>query len=111
MDGQAANYEVLTFIPVSDFEKTDNSRYTLNAAVAGNIGIDFDYINGENGETVVIDGEDIVYEKTKKFNNPASQRQIVYASGDVNATVKIRVKFESKEEADTFRGLFVSTAG
>ena len=111
MDGQAANYEVLTFIPASDFDKTDNTRYTLNAAVAGNIGIDFDYINGENGETVVIDGEDIVYEKTKKFNNPASQRQIVYASGDVNATVKIRVKFESKEEADTFRGLFVSTAG
>ena len=111
MDGQVANYEVLTFIPASDFDKTDNTRYTLNAATAGNIGIDFDYINGENGETVVIDGEDIVYEKTKKFNSPSNQRQIVFVSGDINATTKIRVKFESKEEADAFRGLYVSTAG
>ena len=111
MDGQVVNYDVLTFIPASDFDKTDSTRYTLNAPTAGNIGIDFDYVNGENGVTVVIDGEDIVYEKTKNFNSPSNQRQIVYASGDVNATVKIRVKFESEEEAETFRGLYVSTAG
>ena len=111
MDGQAANYDVLTFIPASEFDRTDNTRYTLNAPAAGNIGIDFDYINGDNGETVVIDGEDIVYEKTKKFNSPSSQRQIIYAAGGVNATTKVRVKFESKEEADTFRGMYVSTAG
>ena len=111
LDGQAGNYEVLTFIPASDFDRTDNTRYTLNTAVAGNIGFDFDFINGDNGETVVIDGEDIVYEKTKKFSSPSTQRQIVYAAGDVNATTKVRVKFESMEEADTFRGMFVSSAG
>ena len=111
MDAQVANYDVLTFIPVSDFEKTDNTRYTLQVPAAGNIGIDFDYINGENGETVVIDGETIVYKKTKMFSSPTSQRQIVFVSAGANVTTKIRVKFESAEEAATFRGLYVSTAG
>lgn len=111
MDAAVANFDMLTFIPASDFEKTDNTRYTLQAPTAGIIGIDFDYINGQNGETVVIDGEDIVYEKTKKFNSPTNQRQIVFVSGDANVTTKIRVKFESAEEAATFRGLYVSTAG
>ncbi len=95
----------------------DNNTFTLNTTVDGTIlGIDYDFVSGENSCKVIIDGEEYAAPEVK-FDYDFSQRHIMvvnnWIDGDVISVQKeIQVVFADDEkgqtQADGFRGLAIS---
>ncbi len=79
----------------------------LNASVSGVFGIDYIYESGDNKADIYVDGE--LYESpTVTFNYDFSQRHIMVVSDDCTVRKEIKVVFNSKEQADGFRGMCFS---
>lgn len=90
-----------------DFERVDDTTFTLNASVSGVFGIDYTYESGDNKADIYVDGE--LYESpTVTFNYDFSQRHIMVVSDDCTVEKEIKVVFNSKEQADGFRGMCFS---
>ena len=87
-----------------DFERVDDTTFTLNASASGVFGIDYTFESGDNKADIYVDGE--LYESsTVTFNYDFSQRHIMVVSDDCTVEKKIKVVFNSKEQADGFRGM------
>lgn len=90
-----------------DFERVDDTTFTLNASASGVFGIDYTFESGDNKADIYVDGE--LYESpTVTFNYDFSQRHIMVVSDDCTVEKKIKVVFNSKEQADGFKGMCFS---
>ena len=91
----------------SGFERTDDTTFTLKATASGVMGIDYTYESGSNKAKVYVDGS-IYTSPTVNFNHDFSQRRILVISDDCTVKNEIKVVFNSKEQADGFKGMCFS---
>ena len=91
----------------SDFERVDDTTFTISTSAFGILGIDYTYESGDNKADIYVDGE--LYESpTVTFNYDFSQRHILVVSDDCTVKNEIKVVFTTKEQADGFKGMCFS---
>ena len=90
-----------------DFERVNDTTFTLNASASGVFGIDYTYESGDNKADIYVDGE-LYKSPTVTFNYDFSQRHILVVSDDCTVEKEIKVVFNSKEQADGFQGMCFS---
>ena len=91
----------------SDFERRDDTTFTINTSVSGILGIDYTYEFGANKADIYVDGE--LYESpTVTFAYDFSQRHILVVSDDCTVKNEIKIVFNTKEQADGFKGICFS---
>lgn len=91
----------------TDFERVDDTTFTLNASASGILGIDYTFESGDNKADVYVDGE-LYKSPTVTFNYDFSQRHIMVVSDDCTVENEIKVVFDTKEQADGFKGVCFS---
>lgn len=91
----------------TDFKRIDDITFTLNASASGILGIDYTYELGDNKADIYVDGE-LFESPTVIFDYDFSQRHILVVSDDCTVENEIKVVFNSKEQADGFRGICFS---
>lgn len=91
----------------TDFKCIDDITFTLNASASGILGIDYTYELGDNKADIYVDGE-LFESPTVIFDYDFSQRHILVVSDDCTVENEIKVVFNSKEQADGFRGICFS---
>ena len=90
-----------------DFERVDDTTFTLNASASGILGIDYTYESGDNKADIYVDGE-LYKAPTVTFDYDFSQRHIMVVSDDCTVEKEIKVVFNSKGQADGFQGMCFS---
>lgn len=90
-----------------DFDRMDDTTFILNTSGSGILGIDYIYESGDNKADIYVDGE-LFKSPTVTFNYDFSQRHILVVSDDCMVKEEIKVVFNSKEQADGFRGMCFS---
>lgn len=91
----------------SDFERLDDTTFRIKAKIAGIMGIDYTYKSGNNKADIYVDG--VLYKSpTVTFNYDFSQRHILVVSEDCSVKNDIKVVFNTKEQADGFKGMCFS---
>lgn len=91
----------------SDFERVDDNTFTINTSASGVFGIDYTYESGDNKADIYVDGE-LYKSPTVTFNYDFSPRHIMVVNDDCTVEKEIKVVFNSKEQADGFRGMCFS---
>ena len=91
----------------NDFKRIDDTTFTLNASVSGILGIDYTYESGDNKADIYVDGE-LFESPTVTFDYDFSQRHILVVSDDCTVKNEIKVVFNTKEQADGFKGMCFS---
>lgn len=91
----------------TDFERVDDTTFTLNTSASGILGIDYTFESGDNKADIYVDGE-LYKSPTVTFNYDFSQRHIMVVIDDCTVEKEIKVVFNSKEQADGFRGMCFS---
>lgn len=76
-------------------------------AATGVLGIDYDFVSGDNKADIYVDGE-LFQSPTRTFDYGFSQRHILIVSDDCTVKNEIKVVFTSKEQADGFKGMCFS---
>ena len=90
-----------------DFERVDDTTFTICTSVSGIMGIDYTYESGDNKADIYVDGA--LYESpTVTFDYDFSQRHILVVSDNCIVKKEIKVVFTSKEQADGFKGMCFS---
>lgn len=90
-----------------DFERVDDTTFTLNASASGILGIDYTYESGDNKADIYVDGE-LYKAPTVTFDYDFSQCHIMVVSDDCTVEKEIKVVFNSKGQADGFQGMCFS---
>ena len=91
----------------SDFERVDDTTFTISVSATGVLGIDYTYESGDNKADIYVDGE-LFESPTVTFDYDFSQRHILVVSDDCTVNDEIKVVFTSKEQADGFQGMCFS---
>lgn len=91
----------------SDFERVDDTTFTISTSASGILGIDYTYEFGDNKADIYVDGE-LFESPTVTFDYDFSQRHILVVNDDCTVKNKIKVVFTSKEQADGFKGMCFS---
>mgnify|MGYP004620859653 CR=1 FL=1 len=91
----------------SDFERVDDTTFTISTSASGILGIDYTYESGDNKADIYVDGE-LFESPTVTFDYDFSQRHILVVSDDCTVEKEIKVVFNSKEQADGFQGMCFS---
>lgn len=91
----------------SDFERVDDTTFTINTSASGIFGIDYTYESGDNKADIYVDGK-LFESPTVTFDYDFSQRHILVVSDDCTVKSEIKVVFTSKEQADGFKGMCFS---
>ena len=91
----------------SDFERVDDTTFTISTSASGILGIDYTYESGDNKADIYVDGE-LFKSPTVTFDYDFSQRHILVVSDDCTVKNEIKVVFTSKEQADGFKGMCFS---
>lgn len=91
----------------SDFNRVDDVTFVLNVVATGVLGIDYDFVSGDNKADIYVDGE-LFQSPTRTFDYDFSQRHILVVSDDCTVKNEIKVVFTSKEQADEFKGMCFS---
>ena len=91
----------------SDFERMDDTTFTISTSASGILGIDYTYESGDNKADIYVDGE-LFESPTVTFDYDFSQRHILVVSDDCTVKNEIKVVFTSKEQADGFKGMCFS---
>lgn len=91
----------------SDFERVDDTTFSLSTSAAGILGIDYTYEFGDNKADIYVDGE-LFESPTVTFDYDFSQRHILIVSDYCTVEKEIKVVFTSKEQADGFNGMCFS---
>ena len=91
----------------SDFERVDDTTFTINVSATGVLGIDYTFESGDNKADIYVDGE-LYKSPTVTFNYDFSQRHILVVSNDCTVKSEIKVVFDTKEQADGFKGMCFS---
>lgn len=91
----------------SDFERVDDTTFTISVSATGVLGIDYTYESGDNKADIYVDGE-LFESPTVTFDYDFSQRHILVVSDDCTVENEIKVVFNTKEQADGFKGMCFS---
>lgn len=91
----------------SDFERVDDTTFTISTSASGILGIDYIYESGDNKADIYVDGE-LFESPTVTFDYDFSQKHILVVSDDCTVKNEIKVVFNTKEQADGFRGMCFS---
>ena len=91
----------------SDFERVDDTTFTISVSAIGVLGIDYTFESGDNKADIYVDGE-LYKSPTVTFNYDFSQRHILVVSDDCTVKSEIKVVFNTKEQADGFKGMCFS---
>lgn len=91
----------------SDFERVDDTTFTISTSASGILGIDYIYESGDNKADIYVDGEPFE-SPTVTFDYDFSQRHILVVSDDCTVKNEIKVVFNTKEQADGFKGMCFS---
>lgn len=91
----------------SDFERVDDTTFTISVSATGVLGIDYTFESGDNKADIYVDGE-LYKSPTVTFNYDFSQRHILVVSDDCTVKSEIKVVFNTKEQADGFKGMCFS---
>ena len=91
----------------SDFERVDDTIFTISTSASGILGIDYTYESGDNKADIYVDGE-LFESPTVTFDYDFSQRHILVVSDNCTVKNEIKVVFTSKEQADGFNGMCFS---
>ena len=91
----------------SDFERVDDTTFTISVSATGVLGIDYTYESGDNKADIYVDGE-LFESPTVTFDYDFSQRHIMVVSDDCTVKSEIKVVFNTKEQADGFKGMCFS---
>ena len=91
----------------SDFERVDDTTFTISTSASGVLGIDYTYESGDNKADIYVDGE-LFESPTVTFDYDFSQRHILVVSDNCTVKNEIKVVFTSKEQADGFKGMCFS---
>lgn len=91
----------------SDFERVDDTTFTISTSASGILGIDYTYESGDNKADIYVDGK-LFESPTVTFDYDFSQRHILVVSEDCTVKNEIKVVFTSKEQADGFKGMCFS---
>lgn len=91
----------------SDFERVDDTTFTISTSATGVLGIDYTFESGDNKADIYVDGE-LYKSPTVTFNYDFSQRHILVVSDDCTVKSEIKVVFNTKEQADGFKGMCFS---
>ncbi len=91
----------------NDFKRVDDTTFILEVKASGILGIDYIYESGTNKADIYID--DKKYKSpTVIFDYDYSQRHIMIVNDDCTVKKKIKVVFDSKNQADGFKGMCFS---
>lgn len=108
--------ETCVYIPSGDFAKLNDTTFEILAdyltdengnAVQGLLGLDYDYLTGDNDVYVTVDGQPFG-RNTVKYDGAEAQQHIVLINDGLSAADHVTIRFATKEEADTFAGMTVS---
>lgn len=91
----------------SDFERVDDTTFTISVSATGVLGIDYTFESGDNKADIYVDGE-LFESPTVTFDYDFSQRHILVVSDDCTVKSEIKVVFNTKEQADGFKGMCFS---
>lgn len=91
----------------TDFERVDDTTFTLNVSATGILGIDYTYESGENKADIYVDGE-LYKSPAVTFSYDFSQRHILIVSDNCKVEEEIIIVFGSREQADGFLGMCFS---
>ncbi len=91
----------------TDFERVDDTTFTISTSAFGILGIDYTYESGDNKADIYVDGE-LFESPTVTFDYDFSQRHILVVSDDCTVENEIKVVFNTKEQADDFKGMCFS---
>lgn len=91
----------------SDFERVDDTTFTISVSATGVLGIDYTFESGDNKADIYVDGE-LYKSPTVTFDYDFSQRHILVVSEDCTVKNEIKVVFNTKGQADGFKGMCFS---
>lgn len=91
----------------SDFERVDDTTFTISVNAAGVLGIDYTFESGDNEADIYVDGK-LYKSPTVTFNYDFSQRHILVVSDDCTVKSEIKVVFDTKDQANGFKGMCFS---
>ncbi len=116
LNASVSALETCVYIPSGDFAKLNDTTYEILAdyitdengnAVKGLLGLDYDYLTGDNDVYVTVDGQPFG-RNTVNYTGAEAQQHIVLINDGLSAADHVTIRFATKEEADTFAGMTVS---
>ena len=115
LDEKIAELESFAYIPADSFAKLNDTTYEILAdyvtdaegnKIEGLLGLDYDYLTGDNDVYVTVDGQPFG-RNTVKFDGAESEQHIVLINDNFSSADHVTIKFATKEEADTFAGISI----
>lgn len=115
LDEKISELESFAYIPADSFAKLNDTTYEILAdyvtdaegnKIEGLLGLDYDYLTGDNDVYVTVDGQPFG-RNTVKFDGAESEQHIVLINDNFTSADHVTVKFATKEEADTFAGMSI----
>ena len=115
LNDKVSTLESFAYIPASSFAKLNDTTYEILAdyvtdttgnKIEGLLGLDYDYLTGDNDVYVTVDGQPFG-RNTVKYEGAESEQHIVLINDGFSSTDHVTVKFATKEEADTFAGMSI----
>ena len=111
----ATLYDHYYYIASDSFQRLDDCNFIIGAQelmalgseTVGMIGLDYDYLTGNNTAQVVIDN-DIFGGLSFEKEDAAPERHIRIVDNDASINDSIAVSFATKEQADGFHGLIIT---
>lgn len=115
LDEKISELESFAYIPADSFAKLNDTTYEILAdyvtdaegnKIEGLLGLDYDYLTGDNDVYVTVDGQPFG-RNTVKFDGAESEQHIVLINDNFSSADHVTIKFATKEEADTFAGMSI----
>lgn len=115
LDEKISELESFAYIPASSFAKLNDTTYEILSdyvtdadgnKLQGLLGLDYDYLTGDNDVYVTVDGQPFG-RHTVKFDGAESEQHIVLINDSFSSADHVTIKFATKEEADTFAGMSI----
>lgn len=115
LDEKISELESFAYIPADSFAKLNDTTYEILAdyvtdaegnKIEGLLGLDYDYLTGDNDVYVTVDGQPFG-RNTVKFDGAESEQHIVLINDNFSSADHVTIKFATKEEADTFTGMSI----
>lgn len=115
LDEKISELESFAYIPADSFAKLNDTTYEILAdyvtdaegnKIEGLLGLDYDYLTGDNDVYVTVDGQPFG-RHTVKFDGAESEQHIVLINDNFSSADHVTIKFATKEEADTFAGMSI----
>ena len=115
LDEKISELESFAYIPADSFAKLNDTTYEILAdyvtdaegnKIEGLLGLDYDYLTGDNDVYVTVDGQPFGRHSVK-FDGAESEQHIVLINDNFSSADHVTIKFATKEEADTFAGMSI----